>query len=148
MTEKTLYEKLSNILGTIDTEKYTDIVSIIEYNIEEDGTVYMDAFDFACELHNADVTEILPKEVAELIIEIYLEEITNDNPEAMTNLGPLYYTGRCGEQNYEKAVKYYTMADKHGERQATENLGYCYYYGRTGEVDYKKSVSLFCKGCS
>ncbi len=146
MTEKTLYEKLSNILKTIDREKYTDIVSIIECNIEEDGTVYMDAFDFACELHDADGTEILPKEVAELMIEIYLEEIANENPDAMTNLGSLYYTGRCGEQNYEKAVKYYTMADKHGERQATENLGYCYYYGRIGEVDYKKAYHYFVKG--
>ena len=33
MNEKTLYEKLINILETIDTEKYTDIVSIIECNI-------------------------------------------------------------------------------------------------------------------
>ena len=146
MTEKTLYDKLSNILETIDAEKYTDIVSIIECNIEGDGTVYMDAFDFACELHNADGAEVLPKEVAGLMIEIYLEEISKENPNAMTNLGSLYYTGRCGEQNYEKAVKYYTMADKHGERQATENLGYCYYYGRTGEVDYKKAYHYFVKG--
>ena len=29
MTEKALYEKLLNILETIDREKYTDIVSII-----------------------------------------------------------------------------------------------------------------------
>ena len=146
MTEKTLYKKLTDILETIDTEKYSDITSIIECNIEDDGTVYMDAFALAYELHNADGAEILPKEVADLLIEIYLEEIENNNPAAMTNLGSLYYTGRCGEQNYEKAVKYYTMADKHGERQATENLGYCYYYGRTGEVDYKKAYHYFVKG--
>ena len=146
MTEKALYEKLLNILETIDREKYTDIVSIIECNIEDDGTVYMDAFDFACELHYADASEVLPKEVAELMIEIYLEEIAEENPDAMTNLGSLYYTGRCGEQNYEKAVEYYTMADRLGERQATENLGYCYYYGRTGDVDYKKAYHYFVKG--
>ena len=146
MTEKALYEKLTKILEIIDAEKYSDIVSIIECNIGEDGTLYMDAFDFACELHGADGAEVLPKEVAELMIEIYLEEIADENPDAMTNLGSLYYTGRCGEQNYEKAVKYYTMADKHGERQATENLGYCYYYGRTGEVDYEKAYHYFVKG--
>ena len=146
MTEKTLFEKLTTILETIDAEKYTDIASIIECNIEDDGTVYMDAFEFACELHNADGAEVLPKKVADLLIEIYLEEIENENAAAMTNLGSLYYTGRCGEQNYEKAVKYYTMADKYGERQATENLGYCYYYGRTGEVDYKKAYHYFVKG--
>lgn len=146
MTEKYLYNKLVGILQNIDTEKYPEITSIIEYNISDDGTVYMDAFEFAAELHNADSAEILPKEVSDLMIEIYLEEIENQNADAMTNLGSLYYTGRCGEQNYEKAVKYYTMADSYGERQATENLGYCYYYGRTGEVDYKKAYHYFIKG--
>ena len=63
MAEKALYEKLLNILETIDREKYTDIVSIIECNIEDDGTVYMDAFDFACELHDADASEVLPSSV-------------------------------------------------------------------------------------
>lgn len=146
MTEKHLSNRLSTILKTIDKEKYTDITSIIECSMSDDGDAYMDAFDFAVEFHNADINEILPKEVTELIIEIYLEEIENENADAMTNLGSLYYTGRCGEQNYEKAVKYYTMADKLGERQATENLGYCYYYGRTGEVDYKKAYHYFVKG--
>lgn len=146
MTEKTLYKRLSNILETIDAEKYTDIVFLIKCNISEDGSVYMDTFDFAVELHEADGAEVLPREVADLLIEIYLEEIEKENAGAMTNLGSLYYTGRCGEQNYEKAVKYYTMADKRGERQATENLGYCYYYGRTGEVDYKKAYHYFVKG--
>lgn len=146
MTDKILYERLKEILDTIDKEKYTDIVSIIECNTEDDGTVYMDAFEFASEFHEADGAEILPEEVAKLMIDIYLEEIENENAGAMTNLGSLYYTGRCGEQNYEKAVKYYTMADKHGERQATENLGYCYYYGRVGEVDYKKAYHYFVKG--
>ena len=146
MTEKTLYNKLTNILSTVDAEKYPDICSIIECNLGSDGFVYVDAFDLAVELHDADGAEVLPKDVADLLIEIYLEEIENENADAMTNLGSLYYTGRCGEQNYEKAVKYYTMADKHGERQATENLGYCYYYGRTGEVDYKKAYHYFVKG--
>ncbi len=146
MTEQTLYNRLTDILATIDAGKYTDIVSIIECNIDDDGTVYMDAFDFADAIHCADETEVLPKKAADLLIEIYLEEIDNGNAAAMTNLGSLYYTGRCGEQNYEKAVRYYTMADQHGERQATENLGYCYYYGRTGEVDYKKAYHYFVKG--
>ena len=49
--------------------------------------------------------------------------------------------------DYAQAVKYYTMADEHGERQATENLGYCYYYGRSVEVDYKKAYHYFASDC-
>jgi len=97
-------------------------------------------------LYEADKAEILPESVSALIVEIYLEEAENENAAAMTNLGSLYYTGRGGEQNYEKAVKYYAMADKLSERQATENLGYCYYYGRTGEVNYNKAYHYFVKG--
>ena len=147
MTEKYLYSKLNKILNTIDKNKYPQIISLLEVIIDEDDEeVYEEAFDVACELHNLDCTEVLPKEVAELIIEIYKEEIEVGNSEAMTNLGALYYTGRCGKKDYEKAVTYYTMADRHGERQATENLGYCYYYGRTGVVDYKKAYHYFIKG--
>ena len=62
-------------------------------------------------LYEADKAEILPESVSALIVEIYLEEAENENAAAMTNLGSLYYTGRGGEQNYEKAVKYYAMAD-------------------------------------
>ena len=98
MTEKTLYQKLSNILETIDAEKYTDIVSIIDCNIEDDGTVYMDAFDFACDLHNADGAEILPKKVADLLIEIYLEEIENEKSEEDAT------TEKCSAETKENDV--------------------------------------------
>lgn len=146
MTEKYLYDKLIEILDTLDKGEYPEIASIIEFNISQEGKVFKSAFDIASRLHDADNTQILPKEVASLLIEIYLEEIDKENVGAMTDLGSLYYTGRCGELDYKKAVHYYTMADKLGERQATENLGYCYYYGRTGEVDYKKAFHYFVKG--
>lgn len=148
MDEKIMYHRLNDILATVDKEEYPETVRYIECNISEDEAeeVFDDAFEIACNLHESDETKILPKCVAELLVDVYSEEIANENPVAMTNLGALYYTGRGGEQNYEKAVVYYTMADKYGEIQATENLGYCYYYGRTGEKDYKKAYHYFVKG--
>ena len=146
MTENTLFKKLSRILETVDRERYFETVSTIACHISEDGEVYLDAFTFAEMLQDSDKAETMPQEVAELLKEIYLEETEQGNAAAMTNLGSLYYTGRGGEQSYEKAVFYYTMADRHGERQATENLGYCYYYGRVGEPDYKKAFHYFIKG--
>ena len=62
--------------------------------------------------------------MAKLITDIYLNLIEDGDAEAMNDLGALYYTGRAGEQDYEKAAYYYDMADKAGNRQATENLGY------------------------
>ena len=146
MKKQYLYTKLSNILDTIDKFEYPEIASIIEFNISKDGKVFKDAFDIASRLYDADNTKILPKDVADLLMEICLEEIEKENASAMTVLGSLYYTGRCGELNFEKAVHYYTMADQLGERQATENLGYCYYYGLSGEIDYKKAYHYFVKG--
>ena len=75
-----------------------------------------------------------------------LDEINENNHDASCDLGALYYTGRIGEQNYEKAVYYYEKSAKLGNRQAIENLGYCYYYGRYVEVDYKKAYHYFVKG--
>lgn len=146
MTEKHIYEKLKSILEKLDIEKYSETFDVISYIIDEDANVYCTPFDIACDLHNSDQAEVMPKCVADFVIEIYLDEIKKENAGAMTNLGSLYYTGRCGEQNYEKAIKYYTMADEHGERQATENLGYCYYYGRSVPIDYEKAFHYFVKG--
>lgn len=141
-----IYRKLSDISKKIDHEQYAESCCAIENIIDNEGNLYSNPFEIACILHESDETEIMPQCITDLVIGIYLEEINNGNAEAMTNLGSLYYTGRCGEQNYEKAVKYYKMADEHGERQATENLGYCYYYGRNVAVDYEKAFHYFVKG--
>lgn len=97
-------------------------------------------------LHEADGAYPMHPDVARLIIDIYEDGIENESADAMCDLGSLYYTGRAGEQNYEKAAYYYDMADKAGNRQATENLGYIYYYGRTGQRDYEKAFKFFVKG--
>lgn len=146
MKERILYQKIVDILATLDCEAYPEIEATLDGAISKDGDVFYDAYDLADELCKADGAKLLPTEVATLIAEIFLEEIELGNVYAMTDFGSLYYTGRIGEQSYEKAVEYYTMADRLGERQATENLGYCYYYGRLGEVDYEKAFHYFVKG--
>jgi TPR repeat protein len=96
-------------------------------------------------LHDADGAYPMHPEVAKLIIDIYDDGVDAGNADFMCNLGALYYSGRAGEQSYEKAAYYYEKADKAGNRQATENLGYIYYYGRTGVKDYEKAFKCFVK---
>lgn len=86
----------------------------------------------------------VPPQAAGFVLWAFRLAIQEENGEAMLNLGVLYYTGRLGEQDFAKAVKYYKMAYAHGEWFACQNLGYCYYYGRSVEVDYA-GVSLFCE---
>ena len=38
------------------------------------------------------------------MIDIYEDGIENESADAMCDLGSLYYTGRAGEKNYEKAA--------------------------------------------
>ena len=104
------------------------------------------AYAIAGELHEADNTKQLPKCVADFMIAAYEEEIEGGNAGAACDLGSLYYTGRAGEQNYTKALQYYTISAKGGCRQAQENLGYCYYYGRATAVDYEKAFQYFALG--
>ena len=102
-----------------------------------------DVFDIAVSLAFCNPSEPIPKVAREFVSLAFLDEIENDNPDAMLDLGSLYYTGRIGEQSYTEAVKYYKMAYEHGNLIASENLGYCYYYGRDVEVDYKTAYHYF-----
>ena len=79
--------------------------------------------------------------------------VENNDSEAQLVLGAFYYTGETEfvEQNYEKAVHFYTESmnrktmDYNYNTDALNNLGYCYYYGRLGEKDYKKAFLYFGK---
>lgn len=147
MTDKQAYEILSKILDTISEEEYPEIYSTIFAYIDEDAEgLSTDPFVIASELHEADATKQLPKCVAEFLMEVYEGEYAEGNANAACDIGSLYYTGRAGEQNYAKALKYYTLAADGGCRQAQENLGYCYYYGRDTEVDYEKAFHYFALG--
>lgn len=147
MTNKQAYEMLNDTLNSISEDDYPEIHSTILSNIDENTRkLYSDPFIIADELHEADATKLLPKCVADFMLKVYEEEIAKGNADAACALGALYYTGRADEQNYAKALKYYTIAADSGCRQAQENLGYCYYYGRDTAVDYEKAFHHFALG--
>ena len=146
-----LLERVSRTLDAVEKDdRYGESIAILsemsqnEENIDDDlENVEM---LLAGELHGADGEYPMHPEIVYLLFDIYEDCIERGNAAAMCNMGSLYYTGRAGEQNYEKAAYYYDMADKAGDRQATENLGYIYYYGRTGKTDYEKAFKYFVKG--
>ena len=147
MTESRAFELMSKILHTISEEEYPEIYDCIDaYIIEEAEAVCEDAIAIAEELHDLDGTKQMPQCVVDFVMEVYEDEMKEGNADAACNIGSLYYTGRGGEQSYEKALKYYTMAAEGGSRQAQENLGYCYYYGRDTEVDYEKAFHFYALG--
>ena len=75
-----------------------------------------------------------------------LREAESGDAYAMVAVGSFYYTGRCGaEQDYAKALYWYTKAAERGNVTAISNLGYCYYYGRSIPVDMKKAFEMYCK---
>ena len=63
-------------------------------------------------LHDDDRIHPIHPEVAELLMNIYLDGIEEGDSDYMCKLGSLYYTGRAGEQDYKKAAEYYYMAEK------------------------------------
>lgn len=147
MTDEKIFEQLSHILTEISEDEYPEMYSTICANIDEEtGYVYSTAYYIATELHEADNAKQMPKCVADFVMAAYEEELAGGNADAACDIGSLYYTGRCGEQNYTKALEYYTISAKGGCRQAQENLGYCYYYGRDTAVDYEKAFHYFALG--
>ncbi len=147
MTDKQAYDILSRILDMLNENDYPEIYSVIYANIDEVAEeILSEPYFIAQQLHEADATKQFPQYVSEFLIKVYEDEIANGNADAACDIGSLYYTGRAGEQNYAKALEYYTVAANGGCRQAQENLGYCYYYGRDTEVDYKKAFHFFALG--
>lgn len=140
------YEAIKMVNDILDSDvdiAYKDI--LMEY-VQENGTLE-EGLGYECAARMAfyDPSQPIPEEVREFISIILIEQIEDGNPDAMLDLGSLYYTGRIGEQSYEQAVQYYTMAADRGSLIAMENLGYCYYYGRDVEIDYKKAYHYFIK---
>lgn len=146
--EKELKQRIEKALAGIkQDERYETSCAILQDVLDEIDIYDVDESKERLHyLHDADGTYPMHPEIASLLMDIYSDGIENEDADSMCNMGSLYYTGRCGEQNYEKAAYYYDMADKAGCRQATENMGYIYYYGRIGERDYEKAFQYFVKG--
>ena len=59
------------------------------------------------------------------------------------NLGQAYYDGEGMEQNYEEAVKWYTLSAEQGYASAQIELGYCFAFGHGVEQNHKEAVKWF-----
>lgn len=106
---------------------------------DQHGDDEISSYDLATALVQCDKTVDMPRSLFDFIVELYKDAIESSDTDAMNDLGALYYDGRGCEQDFMKAVYYYDMAAKLGNRQSQENLGYCYYYGRNMPVDYEKA---------
>lgn len=68
----------------------------------------------------------------------YYEEAEKCGYDTSTNLGYIWYYGRTGEVNYEKAYYYFKKASDIGDNIATYKLADMYKNGYYVEKDYKK----------
>ena len=143
-----LMERMKKVLESIEEdERYQKSCRVLKYYLSGYEKRELNELRewVSDDLHDVDGAYPMHPDVAALIVDIYRDRVDDEDADAMCNLGALYYTGRAGKQDYEKAVFYYDMADKAGNRMATENMGYIYYYGRTGEKDYEKAFQYFVK---
>ena len=65
--------------------------------------------------------------------------------ENYVKMGDSYYNGDGVDQNYEKAVEYYTKAAKLNDAYAIMMLGECYYNGYGVEADYSTAAEFYAK---
>lgn len=153
-SKKKLFMRIAEVEASIrGDDRYPSSNNILAFWLNEDlmpEDVSPEEFlkgkiALATDLQEADGAYPMHPAVALLVVELYEDAIEAGNDDAMCNLGAMYYDGRAGEQDYEKAAFFYDMADRKGNRQATENLGYIYYYGRTGKPDYEKAFQYFVK---
>lgn len=63
--------------------------------------------------------------------------------EAQNTLGSYYYSGKKVKQNYEAALKWFTLAAKQKHVQAIANMGLCYQFGRGIKADSLMAVKLY-----
>ena len=140
-----LMNEIGDILAIISEDDYPETYAYLSIMLEGDAD--LDApLDMVHKLENCDKSEPFPFVVSNLILLLLESEIEDGNSDAMNYLGALYYDGKVFDQDFGKALHYYTMAAEHGNRQAQENLGYCYYYGRSVPVDYEKAFHYFALG--
>lgn len=67
----------------------------------------------------------------------------NGNSEAQNSLGTYYYSGKKVKQNYDVALKWFSMAAKQKHVKAIANMGLCYQLGRGIKQDSVMAVKLY-----
>lgn len=135
--------EITEIMLSLDPDVYPETCAFFA---EHERDPKLNGYEFAARLADCDRSQPMPKEVF-TFVQTLLEDCAADgNADAMNDLGALWYEGRAGKPDFEKAVFWYEKAAAAGNRQAEENLGYCWYYGRTGEPDYGKAFHYFLLG--
>lgn len=72
------------------------------------------------------------------------KSVKSGNPEALNNLGTMYYVGCEVTKDYKEAEKYFLLANQKGSQQASANLGELYREGGYGiEQDYDKALQWY-----
>jgi hypothetical protein len=103
----------------------------------------------AKEIHNsADSQQYAAdanKEEAVQIVSHNLSPSDANNAEMMFELGLMYYSGRDTEQDYDKALKYFTESAQAGNALAMYNTGRMYQDGSGVEADGVKAVQWYEK---
>ena len=94
----------------------------IAYLAVHEGEI-LSSYELATALVQCDRTTAMPDFLFDFIVDLYTEACEAGNHNAMNDLGVLYYDGHGCRQDYQKAVYYYDMAARQGNRQAQENLG-------------------------
>lgn len=78
----------------------------------------------------------------DLALKYYEMAAEYDNLYAISNLGYIWYYGRTGERNYEKAFYYYDRAQKMGDVIAAYKVADMYKNGYYVEKDYEEYKSI------
>ena len=72
-----------------------------------------------------------------------IDEAKKGDAESQNTLGTYYYTGKKVKQNYDVALKWFSMAGKQKHVKAIANMGLCYQLGHVVEFHRHER---FCHG--
>ena len=86
---------------------------------------------------------IYPK--SKTIFKSFFEQAEHGDAEAQLRLGYCYEKGNGVEQNYEKAIEWYTKSVEQGYAVAQLRLGYCYEKGNGVEQNHEKAIEWYTK---
>ena len=86
---------------------------------------------------------IYPK--SKTIFKSFFEQAEHGDAEAQLRLGYCYEKGNGVEQNYEKAIEWYTKSVEQGNAVAQLRLGYCYEKGNGVEQNHEKAIEWYTK---
>jgi TPR repeat protein len=75
----------------------------------------------------------------------YSQAARLNHPEALNNIGVMYFNGRGVEQNFKKAFDYYQKAAELDNPTAQYNLGCLYRDGKGVAVDKKQAMKWLGK---